>query len=106
MSKSLGWTAIIGLSLSVVFLWLAFERSGPGLNPFRFDLMHGFDPGFIGEHPVTADAGMKQWTWGGDSLEIDVPAEIRVLAPDQPGAATITVRGLPQWVDKVRFSDG
>ena len=101
MSKPLAWTAMIGLCLSVLFLWLAFEKSGTS-----FDLLHGFDPDFIGDKPAAADAGMKQWTWNGDALEIDVPAEVRVQTPDQPGPATITVRGLPQWVDKVRFSDG
>lgn len=113
MNRSLGWIAGIGLTLCVVFLGLAFAKGGNDLGWLhKFDgdnWLHSYDAEFAGDKPVAATAEMKQWNWGGDNLEIDIPAEVRVTAPAYgapAGPASIIVRGAPGILGRVRFANG
>ena len=108
MNRTLAVVAIVGLALSAMFFSLAAARGGAGLAWLRDDnWFDGFGDGFVGDRPVMASAGMKQWNWSGDDLQIEIPAEIHVIPPEaSASAATIVVRGPQRLVNRVQFRDG
>jgi hypothetical protein len=89
MNKSLGSIAATGIVLSVIFFVLA------GMLPRG---------GLWGIAPNGSRPGSNQWAWdGGDRLEIDLPAEVK-LTPGGP--PTVIVHGDESDLKDIRVSHG
>ena len=89
--KILSWIGGVGLSLSVVFMMLAFSTASMSLD-------------FSGEKPAVKTADRLEWAWdGGERARIGGPSTVHY----QPGGSPrIVVRGPARLLDRVRFRDG
>jgi hypothetical protein len=97
MGKTLFWIAGLGLGFGVLLLSVAAMTSDSGM-----DFMHGMD--MTGDTPIAQGPDSRSWTWdGGDRLEVDLPASVRLTPGPSP---KIIVHGPQNLIDRVAFANG
>lgn len=96
MSRMLAIIAAVCLSLSAVFLGLAYVIGGEAV----FHDPHSLE----GIRPLIDLATHKEWHWtGGDSLAVNAPVNLRY---EPKGKPNVTVTGPAGMVEHVQFTDG
>ncbi len=101
MSRMLAIIAAVCLSLSAVFLGLAYVIGGEAV----FHDPHSLE----GIRPLIDLATHKEWHWtGGDSLAVNAPVNLRYEPHALPegGKPNVTVTGPAGMVEHVQFTDG
>ena len=95
-SRPLAWIASIGLVLAVLFFGLAIFTA-----PRSFDPMRNFNFKWNDKDDTTPPT-VRQWAWdGGDTLQINIPANIRIVPGGPP---TVILRG--EDLDQVNVDHG
>ena len=102
MNRTLGWIAVVGLSVGVVSLSLAWALGG------REDLRRAIAEERFGWHScdgTVAVAGPERrlpWT-GGDKIEVTTPVPLRLIAS---GGSDVVLRGTPAAVAHLQVRGG